>query len=96
MFISSRQNMKFCCARIAVAFGVLAFCGTAAHAAILGQHSFTWWDDGVACNVTPFGAQPPTLASVPLFHVNEWHLDQLSTTNWYNGGAVPRPPGQPV
>lgn len=80
--------MKSCIARTCTAGVLLAFCGAGAQSAILGQHSFTWWDDGVVCNVTPFGAPAPTPGSVPLFHINEWHLDQAFTTNWYNGNAI--------
>lgn len=71
-----------------VALALLACAGAAANAAPIGQHSFTWWDDGVACNVTPLGAPPPTANAIPLFHMNEWHLNQADTTLWYNGNAI--------
>lgn len=81
--------------RALVASVLVGVCGAAVHAQVLGSHSFTWWDDGVAAKVTPFGAQPPTANSVQLFHVNEWHLSQAWTTNWYNGQAVPGLPTNP-
>ncbi|MCC6676002.1 MAG: hypothetical protein IT436_02555 [Phycisphaerales bacterium] len=73
---------------------VLGFAGSAA-AGILGQHHFTWWDDGVVASVTARGAPPPTPGSIPLFDIDEWHLDQAQTTQWYAGMAIAGLPNNP-
>ena len=76
---------------------LLAVMSGVASAAILGQHSFTWWDDSnLGLMVTPLNAPPPTAASVPLLDLHEWHLDQADTTAWYAGAAVPGAPQQPL
>lgn len=63
---------------------------------IVGQHHFRWWDDPqVGVIVTPQGAPAPTPASLPLFDLDEWHLNQGGTTQWYGGGAIVGLPANP-
>ena len=75
--------------------GVLAW-SQVAGAAILGSHSFSWWDDPVGgVIVTPLGGPAPGPGAVRLVDVNEWHLDQAQTAQWYMGGAVAGLPANP-
>ncbi len=69
---------------------ILLLCtSTHASAAILGQHHFSWWDDPVlGVLIAPLGGPPPTANAIQLFDLDEWHLDQAQTTQWYNGQAV--------
>lgn len=72
------------------------FAANCASGAILGQHHFSWWDDPqVGVLVTPLGAPPPTPAAILLLNLDEWHLDQAQTTQWYNGIAVAGLPQNP-
>jgi hypothetical protein len=61
----------------------------AAGAQVQGQHHFSWWDDAqLGVMITPTGAPPPTPGAVHLFDLDEWHLNQTATTQWYAGGNV--------
>ncbi|MCA9266451.1 MAG: hypothetical protein KDA60_21475, partial [Planctomycetales bacterium] len=74
----------------------LAFSLPTGYANILGQHSFSWWDDPAAgVLITPKGATPPTATSVHLLDLEEWHLDQAQTTQWYAGAPITGLPSNP-
>lgn len=38
--------------------------------------------------VTSLGAPAPTTGAIRLFDLEEWHLDQTQTTQWYNGTST--------
>ena len=68
-----------------------------AGAAVLGQHAFSWWDDPLGAGtvvVLPQGVPGPP-GGTHLMDLEEWHLDQAQTTQWYAGGAVPGLPVNP-
>ena len=76
--------------------GVVAFVPMIANAAVINQHSFTWWDDpnqGVI--VTPLGAANPTGNATQLLNLREWHVDQAQTQAWYGGGPNANLPANP-
>lgn len=81
--------------RFIIAAAGFAFTAAAANAAILGQHHFTWWDDGLLTYVTPQNVPPPSPGAVALFDVDEWHLDQPQTTAWYAGVQIAGMPPNP-
>jgi len=69
---------------------------SAAGGAIIGSHSFSWWDDpALGVVVTPLGGPPPSAAAVRLLDLKEWHLDQPQTTQWYAGAAIAGLPANP-
>lgn len=87
--------MKKLILTIAVAAALLAWT-SAAGAAILGAHSFSWWDDPAAgVVVTPLGGPAPGPGAVHLINLREWHLDQAQSTQWYNGMAIAGLPPNP-
>lgn len=78
---------------VACAMGGFA---TLAGAQVLGQHHLTWWDDAaLGVSVTLQGAPPPTPNAIALFNLDEWHLTQAATTNWYLGLPVANLPVNP-
>ena len=78
------------------ALGTVAAAASTTSGQVLGRHHLTWWDDPMAgVLVTIRNAPAPTPNAVPLFHMDEWHLDQPSTTLWYNGGAIAGLPSNP-
>lgn len=75
--------------RSVISFAMVAGLAGGASANILGQHHFSWWDDAqLGVMITPQGAPAPTPGSVHLFDLDEWHLDQTQTTQWYAGQAI--------
>ncbi len=72
-----------------VSYAMIAGLTASADASILGQHNFSWWDDAqMGVFITPQGALPPTPGSIHLFDLDEWHLDQAQTSQWYAGQAI--------
>lgn len=74
----------------------LAVLAGGASANILGHHALTWWSDpnqGIV--ITQLGAPPPSAAAIQLLDLEEWHLDQAQTTQWYAGAAIGGLPANP-
>jgi hypothetical protein len=64
-------------------------------ATILGSHAFAWWDTPGGVQVTTSLTPPVPGASTLLLGLEEWHLDQAQTTQWYNGIAISGLPTNP-
>ena len=83
---------------IQLSLACLSLISAAAPAAanVLGQHHLTWWDDiNAGVIVTLQGAAPPTQNAMALFNMDEWHLDQAQTSQWYAGAAIAGLPPNP-
>ncbi len=86
------MNARITSLALIVAWGI----ANCAYGTILGQHHFSWWDDAqLGVLVTPLGGPPPTPNAIQLFDLDEWHLDQPQTTQWYNGAMVTGLPANP-
>jgi len=76
-------------AKSVVSLAVVSGFALSAGANVLGQHHFSWWDDAqLGVMIMPQGAPAPTPGAVHLFDVDEWHLDQAQTSQWYAGQMV--------
>lgn len=72
-----------------VSITLVAGLAGAAGATVKGQHHFSWWDDAqLGVLITAQGAPPPTPFASHLFDLDEWHLDQAQTSQWYAGQAI--------
>ncbi len=64
-------------------------------AMLFGEHHFSWWDTDAGVVVLPQGDPAPSADAVHLLDLDEWHLSQQDTTDWYNGVAIPGLPANP-
>lgn len=78
---------------VSVVFVALFAVGSA-QGAILGQHTFVWYDTPGGVVVTPPNAPPP-YPGVHLLTLDEWFVDAPQTTQWYAGNAVAGLPASP-
>ena len=66
----------------------------AARADVLSEHHFAWWDTPAGVVVTSQAGPPPAEGTLLLL-VDEWHLDQQQTADWYAGRPIPGLPDNP-